>query len=189
MLVHPKNSLYLLRPDMLQPLAAAGADVADIAWCQQLLAQGYLLPGLLSASTVPGGTGGGTVSGGSGGSTVSGGATAATCPVAGTLVPGHRVLMTDGLGGVVPANPGAAGYQFAGISGGAAAVGTPVQVIETGPMTEPTWTWSPGLPLFVAARGTLTQTAPVTGVLQQVAVAVTATTILIQAYPPILLAP
>lgn len=101
-------------------------------------------------------------------------------------VGGHRSLMFDGGGGVVHADPDDPAYQFAGISNEAASAGNALFVVETGRVTEPGWSWTPGGPVYVAAEGLLTQTAPQTGVMHQVAVAVDPTSILVQPYAPIL---
>ena len=111
---------------------------------------------------------------------------AGTVMTADANVGGHRSLMFDGGGGVVHADPDAPSYNFAGISNEAATAGNSLFVVETGRVTEPGWSWQAGLPVYVVADGQLTQAAPQTGVMHQVAVAIDATSILVQPYAPIM---
>lgn len=103
--------------------------------------------------------------------------------VAGATVNGHRALMPDTTGRLVHAQPAEATYAFAGISTGSATVGAEVRAVVAGPITEPSWSWTPLAPLYVGASGTLTATPPTTGAAQQVAVAISATSILVQPGP------
>lgn len=103
---------------------------------------------------------------------------------AGAAISGHRALMVLPAGGVAHADPSLAGFEFVGISTGAAAAGAQVQVVESGVITEPSWAWTPALPIYVAPSGNLTQTPPSSGTLQQVAVALSATAILVQPFIP-----
>lgn len=61
-------------------------------------------------------------------------------------------------------------------------------VVSFGPVTEPSWAWTPGAPLYLAANGLLTHTvptAPGSAFLKAVASAVTPTTIQYDPQPPI----
>ena len=107
---------------------------------------------------------------------------------AGAIVNGHRALMPDGAGGVVHADPSTPGYEFAGVSNGAAPQGGDVSITTSGPMVEPSWSWQDGAALYIGPAGTLTATPPATGVLHQVGVAVSATEIVVQPSAPIHLA-
>lgn len=113
----------------------------------------------------------------------------ATVRVGAAAVGANRALMFDPTGTVVYADPMDPGFLFAGISQQAGAAGSSITVLQNGPMTEATWTWTPGLPLFVGANGTLTQTVPISGVMQEVAIAYTATMIVVQPQTPITLTP
>ena len=104
---------------------------------------------------------------------------------AGADVSGHRALMWDGTGGVVHADPMLPSYEFGGISTQAATAGAPVLVAESGLVVEPSWSWTPGAPVYAGAQGQLTQTPPSSGVLHQVAVAASATSVLMQVLTPI----
>lgn len=82
--------------------------------------------------------------------------------VAGSPLGGHRV--------VGPGNDGAYRYvgndqplhllRVAGITTGAAAAGASIVVQTAGPLTEPSWSWSPDLPVFLGTNGLLTQIPP-----------------------------
>ena len=108
--------------------------------------------------------------------------------LAGTAVTGHRALMFDGSGHVVPADPTSLTYNFVGVSLQAAAAGQPVLVAVIGQqVTEPSWSWMPGVALFVAAGGVITPGAPSSGVVQQIGQALTVTSMLVQPFAPITL--
>lgn len=107
--------------------------------------------------------------------------------VGGTGVGAQRTLMFDPSGAVVHANPLDPGFLFAGISQQAGVAGSSIMVLESGPMTEATWAWTPRRPLFVGPNGTLTHIVPQAGVMQEVAVAYAATMVLVQPQTPITL--
>lgn len=50
-----------------------------------------------------------------------------------------------------------------GVTMDAASAGTQVRVQTTGEMTEPSWNWTPGEPVFNSINGTLTQASPSDG--------------------------
>ena len=108
--------------------------------------------------------------------------------VAGADLGGHRALMFQTDGSVVNADPNSDGYVFAGISLGAAAAGCQIQVASTGTVIEPSWSWVPLSPVYVAAPGVLTQSPPGMGLFHLVAFAVTATMVSLSPTLPTLLA-
>lgn len=58
-----------------------------------------------------------------------------------------------------------------------------------GPLVEPSWGWTPGLPVFCGPDGVLTQIVPTSGLwLRQVGAAVSATEITVDLRPPVYLA-
>lgn len=97
---------------------------------------------------------------------------------AGETLSGHRVVVA-GLGGVLYAQPSNVAHADAvvGITTGAAISGASVMVRGSGDMTEPSWSWTAGQPLFVIANGQLSHTPPISGWVQMFAVALTATRI------------
>jgi hypothetical protein len=66
-----------------------------------------------------------------------------------------------------------------GLTIGAALAGDQATVLVAGEVVEPSWSWMPGLPLYVTASGLLSHTPPSTGWVQMVALAITATRILL----------
>ena len=105
---------------------------------------------------------------------------------AGIALSGQIALMFDLNGNAIPADPTLPGYAFAGISLAAGALGTLVPVALAGPVADLAWTWTPRQPVFAAPGGVLTQAVPTTGILHQLGIATTATTIFLAPGPPIL---
>jgi hypothetical protein len=96
-------------------------------------------------------------------------------------ISGGRVVKTDGnYYNPSAATPGAA----LGLSTGAASAGATLTVRTSGAMTDPAWAWTAG-PVFVTGNGVLTQTAPTTGIVLQVATALSATKIVVDIKVPV----
>jgi hypothetical protein len=55
-------------------------------------------------------------------------------------------------------------------------------------MTEPSWDWTPGLPLYVGPDGILVQSPPASGFIREIGLAVSPTSIVIRHMVPITLA-
>ena len=66
-----------------------------------------------------------------------------------------------------------------------AATGLPILVAFAGTITNAAWTWNIGQPIYFDANGTLTQTMQTGGYIQQCAIPLTATTILIRFATPV----
>lgn len=100
---------------------------------------------------------------------------------------GHRAVVATTMGAAYadPTNPA---HQDAvvGITTGAALVGETATIQAVGEMTEPSWSWTPGLPIFVGAGGTLTHTPPSSGWVQSIATALTAQRIFVVGKPAIM---
>lgn len=80
------------------------------------------------------------------------------------------------------------GSNVLGISTTSASAGLLFTVQPSGELTDPSWTWIPGLPIYLSTLGNLTQSVPTQGSYQaEVALAKTATSIIVRIYPPILL--
>lgn len=103
---------------------------------------------------------------------------------AGAQVFGKRILML-GASGVVHAEPGTAAYNFAGMSLDNVAAGAECRVQLLGILDNATWPWTPGSPLYVLPGGVMEHTPPTTGIVHRVAVAITATTILMLPEAPV----
>jgi hypothetical protein len=104
-------------------------------------------------------------------------------------ISGHHVMRVDGAGRANYADSSTKAHAnlVIGISENAAVDGAPVTVKFSGEMTEPTWNWTPALPVFVGPGGVLTQAAPASGFLLVVGIAVSATSIVVAIKQPIIL--
>lgn len=112
--------------------------------------------------------------------------------IAGETVGGHRILVTQADGTLIYAdntNPDHAN-QAVRISLQAADAGYPINVQINGRITEPSWAWTPGATLYVGANALPTETEPVSPAVfsKPIAVAETATRILMINEPPVMLA-
>ena len=78
---------------------------------------------------------------------------------------GHRVVRISGGGELAYASSADAAdaTNVIGISQNAAAAGGNVNVQTFGPMDEPSWSWTQGLPVFCGIDGVLTQIVPESG--------------------------
>lgn len=74
-----------------------------------------------------------------------------------------------------------------GITTAAAISGADVSFQAEGLMTDGSWSWSPGM-IYLSTTGQLTQTEPTSGFSQVLAVALSATTIMVSVEDPIVLA-
>lgn len=126
----------------------------------------------------PAGTGGG------------GGSTTETY-VAGIALGGHRVVVTDAAGLAIYADNTIAAHanMATKLTLGAAVFGDNVLVQLMGRVTELSWAWTPGGTIYVGTNGTLTQTPPLAPAAfsKPIAVAETATRVLLIQEPPIML--
>jgi hypothetical protein len=77
--------------------------------------------------------------------------------------------------------------RLGGITKSAGSAGALVEYQRSGLMHEPSWNWTPSLPILVGTAGILTQTPPA-GVIRRVAWPVSPTEINIDLFPPIQLA-
>lgn len=75
--------------------------------------------------------------------------------------------------------------RVVGFIDGAAAAGVAVQVLRTGPLDNPGWTWTPNLPVFVTTAGQVSQTEPAGAFVQIVGFALTATRLWVSLSQPI----
>jgi hypothetical protein len=109
--------------------------------------------------------------------------------VAGESLGGHRVIIIDSDNKVYYAdrtNP-VHMYKVVGITRGAVNSGDNVEIQTYGLMTELSWNWTAGQPLFLDTNGLLTQTPPTNGFLLIIAEALTSTDIFISIKNPIVL--
>ena len=99
-------------------------------------------------------------------------------------VSGHRAVSVLSDGTLAHADPNDADHCI-GISKNAAVEGDPVSVANRDTISEPTWTWTPGLPVFFIADGVLTQAVPSSVCVAPIGVALTPTSILITRLVPV----
>lgn len=66
-----------------------------------------------------------------------------------------------------------------GITQTAAAAGAAVTVVAAGRLTDANWAWTPGAPVYLGPSGTLTQTAPASAFVQQIGVADSAISLIV----------
>jgi hypothetical protein len=96
---------------------------------------------------------------------------------------GQRAVSLNGAGGVVYFNP--AQPDVVGVTTGAVSIGQPVSVQIQDVLDEPSWSWTPGLPVYAGTNGVLSQTPPSSGYLVVVGVALTPTKMRIEPEPPV----
>jgi len=73
--------------------------------------------------------------------------------------------------------------RIVGVTAHAAAAGAPVQIVTSRDFTEPAWSWLPGRIYCALTGGALTQSAPATGAIVEVARVVSPTTIRVGIQP------
>lgn len=108
--------------------------------------------------------------------------------IADTVLSGHRAVrpVPGGRAGYISAADPAQSLSFLGITTGAALQDANISIITLGTMIEPSWTWTPGLPIYFGVDGVLTQTNDnAWAFIQIIAVAVTATEIFLNPKNPI----
>lgn len=103
---------------------------------------------------------------------------------AGMALSGHRAIAVLPNGTAGYAEPDEAG-AYIGLSTHAALEGAPVTVALRDTITESSWSWQPGQPVYFAPSGVLTQTVPATVALTRIGVAISPTTLLLQRETPI----
>lgn len=111
--------------------------------------------------------------------------------VAATSVGGGRVVVIRSDGEAEYASQADLDHRWlsVGVTVGAATAGDTVTVRSHGVLADGTWTWTPRAPLFLGVNGLLTHVEPAAPAFSRiVAVAINATSILIDPQPPITLA-
>lgn len=112
--------------------------------------------------------------------------------IAATAVGGHRMVLIT-TGGVTYASNDTLAHlgRVIGMTTAAANVGDPVPVQAIGELTEPSWNWDTGKPVYLGMNGLLTQAQPVAGAAlfsQIVGFPVSTTTLYVTLREPVLLA-
>jgi len=109
--------------------------------------------------------------------------------IAGENLGGHRAVIVDNDNKVYYGDRTnlAHMYKVVGITRGAANIGTNVEIQTYGLMTELSWNWIAGQPIFLGTNGLLTQIPPTNGFLLIIAKALTNTDIFISVKNPLIL--
>jgi hypothetical protein len=114
------------------------------------------------------------------------GANYATLPTA-SVLGGHRVIASLANTLVYADNTNNQhSNTIVGLSTGASS-GSALTLQSSGFITEPSWTWTPDLPIFLSTNGLMTQTQPLIGFSILIATAITSTTVFLRFNQPITL--
>jgi hypothetical protein len=107
--------------------------------------------------------------------------------VASGSISGHRAVC-DASGLAVYADHSTeTAHSLVGVSYNAAITGGTVNVVTAGPLSDPAFSFIPGLPIYVGVAGALVQTAPTFGYIRRVGFARDATTVVVQIAQPIMI--
>lgn len=110
---------------------------------------------------------------------------------AGVALSGHRVVRAGPAETLLYAScltPGDA-IAVLGVTAGAAEADALATVVASGDMTEPSWAWSPGKPVWLGPAGALVQPQPAAGDLRQIGIAITPTRIAVALGCPLIRTP
>jgi hypothetical protein len=102
---------------------------------------------------------------------------------------GHRAIIIDSYGDAIYAdNSSILESSVVGITTSAASLNTIVYAAANGAtIVEPSWSWVPQQPIFLGSTGYLTQTAPTSGIIVQLGLALSTTKMLVDIKMPIAL--
>lgn len=108
---------------------------------------------------------------------------------AATALSALRIVATNPAGQLIYASSNNSDHAFrvVGLLANAVALGESARALTDGPISDPTWNWTVGQPVFLGINGTLTQVPPETGFSVQVAIPVTSTQLDFEIQEPILL--
>jgi hypothetical protein len=108
-----------------------------------------------------------------------GGASSDLVFTAGTNLSGHRVVIASSDTEINYADKDTPAHEFLviGIIANAVSVGDSTTVTPEGIMIEPSWTWTPGNPIFLGNNGMMTQSAPTSGFVLEIGVAISSQSI------------
>lgn len=100
---------------------------------------------------------------------------------AGEALGGHRMVALQS-GELFYADHSNLAYaaSVVGMTMGAVAQGETAEVMHSGRLSEPSWSFTPDAPLFLSANGLVSHTAPTAGFVLEVGTAVSATEIIVQ---------
>ena len=96
---------------------------------------------------------------------------------------GHRVVTVEGF--YASKDTATDKFKILGITTGAVSVGATTTVTTYGTVTESSWNWTVGGPVFLSTNGQLTQTVPTSGFRTIIGVPLTATSMFVNISEPI----
>lgn len=98
---------------------------------------------------------------------------------------GHRVITIEGY--YASKDTDTDKFKVLGLTTGAVSTGASATVQTFGSITENTWNWTVGEPVFLSTNGLLTQTIPTTGYRLIIGIPITTTTLFVDISEPIIL--
>lgn len=109
--------------------------------------------------------------------------------VAGESIGGHRAVVISADGQAYYADRAQSNNmgRIGGITLNAAAPGDVLNVMQSGQVIEPSWSWTPFLPIFLDHAGGLTQVVPADGFLIVLGSALNATSMFVNPNPPLVI--
>lgn len=120
------------------------------------------------------------------GATLLGGATI-SFPVSANISQYQVVAVISGVAEIADSSNMTFCNTVAGVCIAGSVAGAVCQIQYTGQLENTSWTWVPNQPIFLGTLGVLTQTPPSVGFSQQIAIPLSATTILISIANPIVI--
>lgn len=109
---------------------------------------------------------------------------------AGSDVGGHRLVYLDAFGAARYADARTPSHAaiVLGMTIGAATAGAALDVVRVGEVEEPSWSWAPGMPVFLGVDGVPTQSLPATAAFSLVVgFAISATRLFVSIREPVIL--
>ena len=109
--------------------------------------------------------------------------------IAGVALGGHRMVVLDASQQAQYASSATPAHIsiVLGMTTGAAIAGAPVQIQTGGEITEPSWSWSLGSPVYLGVNGLLTQTPPSSGFSLVIGFPISATVLFINLREPVII--
>lgn len=108
---------------------------------------------------------------------------------AGVALGGHRMVVLDNSQLAIYADCAisAHAHKVLGMTSGAVVSGDTATIQTGGEMTEPSWNWTLGTPVWLSTNGQLTQTVPTTGFSLIIGFPISATTLFVSKREPLIL--
>ncbi|MBI3257875.1 MAG: hypothetical protein HYZ54_00085, partial [Ignavibacteriae bacterium] len=98
---------------------------------------------------------------------------------------GHRIVTVEGY--YASKDTSVDKFKILGMTTGAVSIGEAAQVITHGSITESSWNWTVGNPIFLSTNGLLTQTPPTSGFRMIIGIPQTSNTMFVDISEPIII--